>query len=292
MTRTAGLLSEELNTFLKVIQGSLVVRRHEELYQWLHNDIQSFLPHEILIAAWGDFSLGIVHLDVISKIPGMRTTEVDKQLLLPVLLDFFSTWNKSERSPILVSFNDKHAHSSKASDEMNYRHLITHKRTALIQGIKDERGRQDCLYVLLSPQSQGFDQQASRFMKLLMPYIDTALRQISHLPTQYPDPPAMKIEEGENNGLSPTASSGNVFQLSRREMEIMHWVQLGKTNYEIGLILDISSFTVKNHLQRIFRKIDVLNRAQAVSMMSKSMKFHNAESTSQDRPSTDVDGIH
>jgi DNA-binding CsgD family transcriptional regulator len=54
-------------------------------------------------------------------------------------------------------------------------------------------------------------------------------------------------------------------RLSEREQEIMHWVGHGKTNVEIGMILGISQFTVKNHLQRIFRKIDVRNRAQAIS---------------------------
>jgi DNA-binding CsgD family transcriptional regulator len=54
-------------------------------------------------------------------------------------------------------------------------------------------------------------------------------------------------------------------RLSDREHEIMHWVGCGKTNHEIGMILGISQFTVKNHLQRIFRKIDVRNRAQAIT---------------------------
>lgn len=54
-------------------------------------------------------------------------------------------------------------------------------------------------------------------------------------------------------------------RLSEREHEVMHWVGCGKTNHEIGMILGISQFTVKNHLQRIFRKIDVRNRAQAIT---------------------------
>ena len=45
----------------------------------------------------------------------------------------------------------------------------------------------------------------------------------------------------------------------------MEWVMMGKTNQDIGMILNISAFTVKNHLQRIFKKLDVLNRAQAVT---------------------------
>ena len=44
----------------------------------------------------------------------------------------------------------------------------------------------------------------------------------------------------------------------------MHWVAAGKTNPEIGAILDLSEFTIKNHLKRIFVKLDVINRAQAV----------------------------
>jgi len=50
-----------------------------------------------------------------------------------------------------------------------------------------------------------------------------------------------------------------------REVDIMEWVRKGKTNQEIGMILDISAFTVKNHVQRIFKKLDVVNRAQAVA---------------------------
>ena len=53
--------------------------------------------------------------------------------------------------------------------------------------------------------------------------------------------------------------------MSERELEIMHWVALGKTNPEIGSILDISAFTVKNHMQRMFKKLNVTNRAQAVA---------------------------
>ena len=46
---------------------------------------------------------------------------------------------------------------------------------------------------------------------------------------------------------------------------ILHWVKTGKTNFEIGIILTISPNTVKNHLKRIFQKLDVSCRAQAVA---------------------------
>ena len=57
--------------------------------------------------------------------------------------------------------------------------------------------------------------------------------------------------------------------LSERERQIMAWVAQGKTNPEIGCILRISEFTVKNHLKSIFSKLDVTNRAQAVARMTR-----------------------
>ncbi len=55
-----------------------------------------------------------------------------------------------------------------------------------------------------------------------------------------------------------------------RESEIMHWVRVGKTNYEIGVILNISAFTVKNHRQRIFKKLGTSSRAQTVNKLRHS----------------------
>jgi len=53
--------------------------------------------------------------------------------------------------------------------------------------------------------------------------------------------------------------------LTLREIDVMQWLRIGKTNYEIGCILDISAFTVKNHLHRIFRKLAVANRTHAIA---------------------------
>lgn len=53
--------------------------------------------------------------------------------------------------------------------------------------------------------------------------------------------------------------------LSARELEILHWLVRGKANLEIAEALGLSTLTVKNHLQRIYRKLQVRNRVQAVA---------------------------
>jgi DNA-binding CsgD family transcriptional regulator len=52
--------------------------------------------------------------------------------------------------------------------------------------------------------------------------------------------------------------------LTARELDIIKWIYLGKSNFEIGAILKISPLTVKNHVQKILRKLNVVNRTQAI----------------------------
>jgi DNA-binding CsgD family transcriptional regulator len=54
--------------------------------------------------------------------------------------------------------------------------------------------------------------------------------------------------------------------LSRREREVMDWLAEGKSNEEISIILGISPHTVKNHLERIFKKLSVDHRHAASTL--------------------------
>jgi len=69
-------------------------------------------------------------------------------------------------------------------------------------------------------------------------------------------------QSSSNEAVRTREGSGDI--LTAREQEVLHWVYLGKSNIEIGIILGISSLTVKNHVQKILRRLDVQNRAQAV----------------------------
>jgi DNA-binding CsgD family transcriptional regulator len=53
--------------------------------------------------------------------------------------------------------------------------------------------------------------------------------------------------------------------LTSRESEVLLWVSRGKSNREIGKILDISPRTVNKHLEQIFQKLGVENRASAAA---------------------------
>jgi DNA-binding CsgD family transcriptional regulator len=54
-------------------------------------------------------------------------------------------------------------------------------------------------------------------------------------------------------------------QLTSREAEVLLWLSRGKANREIGEILSISPRTVNKHLEQIFIKLGVENRASAAA---------------------------
>jgi DNA-binding CsgD family transcriptional regulator len=68
----------------------------------------------------------------------------------------------------------------------------------------------------------------------------------------------------------PNPSSANFegLQLTNRETEILFWISQGKTDGEIGLILNISIRTVQKHVENIFNKLGVENRTAAVSRVT------------------------
>lgn len=246
----------ELSQLLQVVQQSLAIRSHFALFNWLQDDVQNFIPHDIVIAAWGDFSLGMVCYDVVSPLPGLRTESFDEKAIQPFVTHLFQRWKDCDHTPITVhSSEGMQFNCIENPDVLN---TLSRMRATLVHGIKDQRGRHDCLYVFMGPTALSSDKPRES-LRYLLPYVDAAFRQVAHLPEQYLNDAALTI-----NTAPPPKSDAEV-GLSAREVDIMEWVRKGKTNHEIGMILDISAFTVKNHIQRIFKKLDVVNRAQAVA---------------------------
>jgi DNA-binding CsgD family transcriptional regulator len=65
--------------------------------------------------------------------------------------------------------------------------------------------------------------------------------------------------------LLRTRTFGGIDVLTKREREVLDWVARGKTNAEIASILWIAPGTVRKHLDNVYAKLDVSNRAEAVA---------------------------
>lgn len=254
----SSLSPGELHLYQKVVTQSLMVRNHFDVLNWLQGDMQRYVPHDILIAAWGDFQSGHIQHDIVSAMTGVRTHNSPAAPITPLLLRLFGRWNLSGRSPYALSAGERGFLLNDSGLRGALGDALVKMRSAMVHGVNDERGRNQCLYVTFSGRERVGD-MAQGALGVVLPYIDMALRQVQHLPHQTQEP---ALQPGT---LAPALARS--LGLSERESEILHWVSLGKTNPVIGSILGISEFTVKNHLQRLFRKLDVSNRAQAVGRL-------------------------
>jgi DNA-binding NarL/FixJ family response regulator len=75
----------------------------------------------------------------------------------------------------------------------------------------------------------------------------------------------------ELNAVAEELVLQQALQLTSRESEVLLWVSRGKANREIGEILTISPRTVNKHLEQIFVKLGVENRASAAARATRTL---------------------
>lgn len=80
---------------------------------------------------------------------------------------------------------------------------------------------------------------------------------------------ARKVVQAFRKPPAGTDAQATDTTLSVRETEVLHLLSKGHLYKEIGDTLDISYGTVRTHIQRIYKKLHVRSRAQAVALHRK-----------------------
>ena len=68
--------------------------------------------------------------------------------------------------------------------------------------------------------------------------------------------------------ITPESSGQNIRSLSARQREILTMLAAGESNKQIGRLLNISTGTVKAHLESLYQRLEVKNRTQAAMMLN------------------------
>ena len=248
-----GLDPAQEARLVRVLCESRLIARRTELIGWLQGEVRRMLPHQILIAAWGDFARWNVKCDVVSSIPSVRSVALGRCPAEEFIRNSYRRWVRGGREPLLLDATDAAPAGLPCNCPLHL--AIGQMRSLVVHGICDKVSGCDSLYLFLDSRSRAQLYAQRGFIALahlLVCQIDGAWRRVAAV--QLDDLPAAQ-----------PAARTRALALSEREREILDRLARGSTNSDIAQALEISLFTVKNHLKRIFRKIGASNRTQAAA---------------------------
>jgi DNA-binding CsgD family transcriptional regulator len=76
-----------------------------------------------------------------------------------------------------------------------------------------------------------------------------------------------QVDHSKISTSSTPSSSLPILALTPRELSVMEWISVGKTNREISRILGVTEQTVRFHVESIFLKLGVDSRTRAVAVV-------------------------
>ena len=236
----------DLDLLLLNLEAAVKVGKRSDFFSWVQGVFQGIIGHEILLclvvesnaqdyrAAW--MSSAPVAEDRLAQLCDRRGGLAHRLM---------GMWEQMGRRPLLLP-----PHGRNAPGEVGV--LAELERlgldNVLAHGVPDVNGHAAGFY---------------SFSKLRQPVTERELVGLDIMVAQV-HAAWVRVCCAERYGRAAASPSPREI-LTGREIEILQWVEQGKSNNEIAQILQISHLTVKNHVQKILRKLDVQNRAQAVA---------------------------
>src|SRR5467141_1256991 len=233
----------ELESVMLNLDASLRIRARHQFIGWTQGTLQSLVEHQLLICALQNEAPARFYVDSFSTVPVEPThfSELFRQdvFLVPHLI---KSWEENHNQVITFEAGngDQFAGSALAREltRLGADHIVAH-------GTHDATGQLTSFFTFACRPGAIGPRQAYH-VELVVPFLHLAWIR-SQVNWQAKSP-----------GVKPTGF------LTPREKEILEWIYRGKSNIEVGMILKISPLTAKNHVQKILRKLGVLNRTQAV----------------------------
>ena len=244
MSHLVILTAAEEEKLLRAFEAGLKVQHPTQLFVWVRSQIFVLLRHELMLCVQFDADDQVMHVRCLNS-EVCKPGEIDAWSAPGdgLLVRLARACRQGGQLPRVVDVEQcpaSHPLSSLAAEIAR-----AGLGGALVHG--NQRLAGGTTFFTFFSRDQRWNARDAHLLALLLPYLHTAFLQ--SVPNGDPDVPASSPKQA----------------LSAREVEVLRWLALGKSNPEIGLILGLSPLTVKNHLQRVYAKLQVHNRVQALS---------------------------
>lgn len=253
-----SMTGRQVEALVRVIEAGPAIRRRYQFFVWMQNHVHVLLPHVLAVCGSWQRQRRELVFEVFNSVAVPGSTLAALSGTAPALMTQAArAWVGNERRAFGMSTRSDNAALAELRAELaaaGLGHFVMH-------GVaRPQRPNElESLFLLAGPEPTLAAELAVRF-ELLLP----------HLHTTY-----LRVQDTERNLAAPARAAaqaasgpepGPVSQITDREKEILRWVREGKSNQQIGDVLGISALTVKNHVQKILRKLGAANRAQAVAI--------------------------
>lgn len=250
---TMALNEEQRNLFMEVIEESLRLQHRSHFFNWLQRGFQCLVAHEVVIVGVRGVDRASYYYEYLTSSRYFGDAQFDQVLQDKegLVAKAFDKWSELGVPVFYQSeFQNQHNNTYAIEHIDQAQMLASELKSFVVHGFGNGRGRSASL-VMFGRLSSPINARTAHLIELLMPHLHCAIEKVT----------ANKCP----SILATSAKNSRVKTLSKRELEVLDWLQAGKSNWEIGNIISVSPLTVKNHVQNILRKLDVENRSQAVS---------------------------
>ena len=181
-TAPPALTSQETAEFLRIVLDAMAIQRHYHLFLWLRGSLQTFLPHQVLLSAVGDFSAWELKLDIVSALPSVNTRQLAYDSIEGLIEVAHAQWVRGGRRPVFLGSSELRA--ALPEDPSPLHRTLRSMTSTLVHGVHDFREGHDSLYILQdrSPPGDAASERLAVFLDLLIPQIDVAFRRVAALP--------------------------------------------------------------------------------------------------------------
>jgi transcriptional regulator EpsA len=249
--------NRRVQAIVHAIECAVKVHRRYQFFFWTQDSIQVILPHQLAICGYYDRARKEVRLEALNSIvvpaPVLAMLTDGRSLLMQHVI---TAWINNRghalavHLPALAQRGTSLASSAELLTAAGFVDLLVH-------GVSRPQRSADIetLFVFASPGAAVTKSQVAS-IELLLPNLHSTYLRVQAIEREI-------AEAGSQPCNTAPGFSGT--SISEREEQVLAWVREGMSNQEIGEQLGISPLTVKNHIQKILRKLGAANRTQAVA---------------------------
>jgi transcriptional regulator EpsA len=258
----APLSPRQSEALVRCLEGAAAVRRRHHFFVWTQGHMRTLLPHQNLICGAyqrhsGEMAFEVFNSTVLTT--ALLASLSDRRSAL--IGGLTAAWIEGGAQPLALQAarlkTQAQATALQLQEQCGAQSLLVHgvarpQRSAEIESF----------FVFASTTAPDQSAQNLRHLELLLPHLHNAWQRVQAA--------EFTLKAGPSMGTLPSARSRSAVlvpkKITGRELQVLQWVRNGKSNQQIGDGLGISPLTVKNHIQKILRKLGANNRAQAVAL--------------------------